>query len=55
LAMSRSLMERLGGTLELQSTLGQGTTVRVELPFAGPEAAPTVSAEALPQRVIPHS
>lgn len=55
LAMSRSLMERLGGTLELQSTLGHGTTVRVELPFAGSEAAPAVSAEAAAQRVIPHS
>ncbi len=26
----------LGGRLEIESTPGQGTSVRVELPFSGP-------------------
>ncbi len=51
LAMSRSLMERLGGTLELQSTLGRGTTVRVELPLADSEAPQDMGADSDPQRL----
>ncbi|HEV8391415.1 MAG TPA: ATP-binding protein [Dongiaceae bacterium] len=34
LAISRSLAEALGGTLEIDSDLGKGTTVRVTLPAA---------------------
>jgi PAS domain S-box-containing protein len=38
LAITQRLVMLMGGNLEIQSVLGQGTTVRVDLPFALPKA-----------------
>jgi PAS domain S-box-containing protein len=37
----RQLVEALGGAVDVESTPGKGTTFRVILPLAGPEARPT--------------
>ena len=34
LFLTRSVIERLSGSMEIDSTLGQGTTVAIELPIA---------------------
>ncbi|MFN7535897.1 MAG: PAS domain-containing sensor histidine kinase [Brevundimonas sp.] len=52
LALSKSLVELHGGTLEMESVLGKGTVVRVTLPVAQPAtAAPPVLEEGRPLRV----
>ncbi len=38
LPVSKHLTELLGGTLDIESAVGKGTTVRVTLPLAGPAA-----------------
>jgi len=40
LYLARQIVELHGGTLAIASTLGQGTTVAVRLPLAGPPPAP---------------
>ncbi len=38
LAITRRLVKLMGGSLEIRSVPGQGTSIRVELPFAAPDA-----------------
>ena len=40
LPMTKKLTEALGGTLTLESTLGEGTTVTIDLPLGAESAAP---------------
>jgi signal transduction histidine kinase len=40
LPICQRIVERLGGQLSLESEIGQGTTVRIELPVRRPPAAP---------------
>ena len=52
LALSKSLVELHGGTLEMESVLGKGTVVRVTLPMTQPAAAtPPQLEEGRPLRV----
>ncbi|MCB9832607.1 MAG: HAMP domain-containing histidine kinase [Planctomycetes bacterium] len=37
LYLSRSVIERLGGSIEIESEPGRGTTVQVRIPYSGPE------------------
>jgi signal transduction histidine kinase len=46
LPLSLSIMERHGGTLELRSTLGQGTTVGIRLPASRTLGAPSSASAA---------
>ncbi len=41
LAIAKTIVERHGGRIELESTLGAGTTVRVELPLSARTARPS--------------
>lgn len=50
LAISRDLLAQVGGTLELQSTLNQGTRVRIVLPGMSPRKRPD-SGPSRPERV----
>ena len=46
LAVVQEIVTQLGGGIDIQSTLGQGTTVSVSLPVHSPGAAPAVPAAA---------
>lgn len=48
LALTRQILEQHGGALELESTLGEGTTVRFVLPF-DPELEPAAPAMEVPE------
>lgn len=49
LAISRRLTEAMGGTLDVRSRLGQGSTFELSLPAPTPSDVPCVSAEELRQ------
>ena len=50
LSISRTLCTMMGGTLQLHSTLGQGTRVVIELDLQWAEGSPPAEAPALPPR-----
>ncbi|HEY5318204.1 MAG TPA: PAS domain S-box protein, partial [Solirubrobacteraceae bacterium] len=45
LSLSKRLMEAMGGSITVQSTIGEGTTVRLELPLAAAPTTPRRPAE----------
>ncbi len=49
LAICRSLAERMGGTIAVESVPGRGSAFEVRLPFARPVAARSVDAQAAPR------
>jgi signal transduction histidine kinase len=51
LAIAKRYVEQHGGRLEITSTVGQGTTVRVHLPVAAADEAPRSSGRAAEHRV----
>jgi len=44
LAIAKRYVEEAGGRLEIASTVGRGTTVRIVLPVAGGDPAPAAAA-----------
>lgn len=44
LSISKKLMERMGGSIKVDSTPGQGATFTLELPFEQPDATPALNA-----------
>jgi len=53
LSISNSLVQVMGGWIEVNSTLGRGSTFRLVLPvFKGPEEAPALSPEAVSHALV---
>ncbi len=40
LAIAKNIVESLGGAISAESRAGEGTTIRLELPLAGPGGQP---------------
>jgi two-component system, LuxR family, sensor kinase FixL len=53
LAICRRIVQEGGGTIRLDSAVGQGTTVRVTLPVAAGQADPDTRRSPAPSRVRP--